>query len=424
VASIRPAWLHQSGIRRRSAARALRVIPVLLLAVAVLLSPLSASAAPQAPGRGERGRGDRGQKSKRSRAAGSATSPIGIFPVEQIWQVDLEHDLTAPPGFDDLQAYVPEDGGQLVAYVLVNGRQRWSVHLPTALTPAAGGNLVYVATPGAMAAVAADDGHEVWRAPLSGTVSVRPTFDTGWLVAGTSDGDLYAWRARDGHPLWHVNVGAPLSAPVALGGNRLYAPLTDGRLLALDLETGHQVWVDRFGGAPAGVLPLESRIFVGSTDNYFYSLKTGSGEEEWRWRTGADIVGAPVVDQKRVYFVSLDNLLRALDRNSGTLQWQRALSLRPDTGPQLAGAVVLAAGTDPAIPAYRADDGTPAGGVQLTGQLAGPPHVTSWGFTLGPSLILATRALAQPSQLIALARAVDPPLVPLSALPGAQLTGY
>ncbi|MDE3154805.1 MAG: PQQ-binding-like beta-propeller repeat protein [Acidobacteriota bacterium] len=392
-------------------------------ALAALIA-LGVTAAPAFPAPPFFGRHRRESPSKGSTAAGLTTVP-SILPLGQVWQVDLDHDFAAPPGFDDLQAYVPETDGHLVAYVLVNGHQRWAIDLPTDTTPAAGGGLVYVATRDAVVAVAADDGHEVWRQPVGGPMAQPLTFDTGWLIGGTRGGEIWAWRARDGHLLWHVSVGAPLSAPATLGGDRLYVPLANGELLSLGLQTGRRVWTDRLGGPPTQVLPLDSRLFVGSTDKYFYALKTGDGTQDWRWRTGADIVGAAVVDEKRVYFVSLDNLLRALDRHSGTLQWQAPLPVRPSSGPQLAGDQAIVTGVyPPVMPVFQLTDGKRTGTLQLSGELVGPPHVMPWGFTLGPTLIVSTRSLGQPARLLALARALDPALRPLTALPGKTLTGY
>ena len=44
---------------------------------------------------------------------------------------------------------------------------------------------------------------------------------------------------------------------------------------------------------------------------------------------GADIVGAAVHDEVRVYFVSMDNVLRALDAGTGAQRWKKPLPLRP-----------------------------------------------------------------------------------------------
>lgn len=350
--------------------------------------------------------------------------PSAIFPLQQVWQLSVPATLAAAPGFDDRQAYVPAVNGELTAYTLSTGHVRWCVVLPTKIPPVAGNGAVFVATERALVALRADDGREVWRQTLAQPVSSALTWDNGWLVAGTADGELHVWRAVDGAPMWHVSVGARLSAPASIGGTTVYVPLADGRLLALDLTSGHPIWTDRLGGAPAGILPLDQWLFVGSGDNFFYCLNARTGEQRWRWRTGDDIIGAPIVDTERVYFVSLDGMLRALQRGSGRLAWQSALPIRPATGPMFAGPSVLVAGVDPTIPGYRTEDGQAESGVRMGEELAAPPHVMPWGFTLGPTLIVVTRSLSGAPLIRALARSLEPPLGPLTELPGTKLTGH
>jgi outer membrane protein assembly factor BamB len=341
-----------------------------------------------------------------------------------MWQTTLDDTTAAPPAFDARQAYVPEVDGHVAAYALATGTRRWRVEASTSIPPAAGGDLVFVATKQALVALRAADGREAWRQPLAQPITPALTWNAGWLVAATTKGDLMVWRAADGSLVWHVSLGAPLSAPASIGGARLYASVTDGRLISFDLTTGQQIWTDKLGGAPAEALPLGDWLFVGSDDNYFYCLATASGDQRWRWRTGADIVGAPVADEARVYFVSLDGLLRALQRDSGRLQWQSRLPVRPFAGPMLAGQSVLVAGIDPTITAFAVKDGTPQSGVLMGGELAAPPFVTPWAFTIGPSLIVVTRARTGEPQIQALARSLEPPLGPLTALPGTSLTGH
>ena len=67
----------------------------------------------------------------------------------------------------------------------------------------------------------------------------------------------------------------------------------------------------------AGILPVGNRVFVGARDNQFHSLSAEDGDADWRYPTGADLLGLPVLDAKRVYFIALDNILRGHNRNSG-----------------------------------------------------------------------------------------------------------
>ncbi len=350
--------------------------------------------------------------------------PPLMFPLEEVWQKPLDDTPATALAFDETHAYVPEANGHLAAYALVTGEVLWQVALAPTIAPVTGGGQVFVATAHALAALDARDGHELWREPLEHPLVSALTWDTGWLVGGTADGELLVWRARDGALLWHLDLGAPMSAAASIGGTRVYVPLTDGRLVCLDLTSGRRFWTDRLGGPPTEALPLGDWLFVGSDDNSFYCLSTETGDQRWRWRTGADIIGAAVVDEQRVYFVSLDGLLRALDRASGRLQWQSPLAIRPATGPMMAGRSLMVAGVDPTIPAYLMTTGEAEGGVKMGGELAAPPHVTPWGFTIGPSLIVVTRSRTGEPQIQALARSLEPALAPFTELPGTTLTGH
>ena len=81
-----------------------------------------------------------------------------------------------------------------------------------------------------------------------------------------------------------------------------------------------------------------------------YALDAADGRVHWRWRTGADVVGVPVVDERNIYFVSLDNVLRALSRRTGVQQWARLLPLRPTRGPLKVDPTIIVSGVAPALP--------------------------------------------------------------------------
>ena len=190
---------------------------------------------------------------------------------------------------------------------------------------------------------------------------------------GDRSGTLLVLRGLDGQLIWHRDLGAPLSAPPALAADRVYAPAKDGRIVALRLDTGEPIWERRIGGVPSEMLALDDRLYVGSDDNFFYCLTARTGQIDWRWRTGGDVVGTPVVDERRVYFVSFDNILRALDRRSGAQRWKRPLPFRPITGPLMAGEMVIVTGVAPPLNAYLTKDGTPGGDVISKARSRRPP---------------------------------------------------
>ena len=337
-----------------------------------------------------------------------SSTDLRLFPIVAAWNTPLDAALAAPPTLAGGRAFVPLEGGQLAAYDLDTGVVAWSVESRPLSTPATSDDLVFLAELGGIAAVRQADGSTVWRLPMSGSLAAPLVWDNGWLVAADTEGALLAFRASDGSPIWRRDLGARFSARPALAADRVYAALASGQVVALDVATGVQRWSRKLGGAANDMLAFDDRVFVGSDDNYFYSINAADGVVDWRWRTGGDVIGVPLVDGDRVYFVSKDNLVRGLDRRSGAQRWKSALSGRPTRGPIRAGDLLLVSGLSPKVSAFTMKDGSPAGDVTSPGELAAAPYVT---VVKGlPHVVLVSRDVAVGTRLLAFRRNVEPTL--------------
>jgi len=279
-----------------------------------------------------------------------------------VWTLVLFNQITTTPAYDEAHAYFLIEGDRLAAYTLPAGARAWIVAAHLLVPPIAGGGLVFLVEPETLTARRASDGSIAWQVPLADTPAVRPTFDNGWLIAATTGGDVLAYRASDGELIWRRPLAAPAHAPAALADDRVYVPTSNARIVALRVDNGEPIWERRLGGAPNEILALSERLYVGSVDNFFYCLMTEDGRIDWRWRTGGDIIGEPIADERYVYFVALDNVLRAMDLKSGAQVWMRPLPVRPITGPVRAGTTILVAGQPAQLRAFAAKDGTPAPG--------------------------------------------------------------
>ena len=315
--------------------------------------------------------------------------PPSFFPLQSKWTTDLGEPPSAAPAHDDAQVFVPLRNGTLVAVKIVDGSITWTSELETKFTPVVADDLVIVATDQRLVGLRASDAVTLWTTDLGAPVSVTPLLTTGWLVVALASGEIVVLRASDGTEFWRNQLSGSLEVQPAVGGNTLFVPVADGRIVALELVTGRRLWEYRLRGSPRQILPLDG-LFVGSTDNFMYRLSRKNGKVEWMWRTGADIVGLPAVDEHRVFFVSLDNMLRALDRDSGVQQWRRALPGRPTAGPQIVGTLVLVSGVAPQVRAFDTETGAPAGVLLAPGELAVPPHVIRAPSPLAPGLIVTT----------------------------------
>jgi outer membrane protein assembly factor BamB len=323
----------------------------------------------------------------------SALPPAGVdaeglfFPPQEKWNTTLESPPSFPAAFDETHVYVARRDNQLMALSLETGKLAWSVECPMTAPPVAGDASVFSGRDGRVEARAQLDGQLRWQTTVEGKIDSL-YWDTGWLIATTDKNAVLAIRAADGEVLWHRDLGAGLQAAPAPAADRLYLPVKNGALMALDLKTGEPVWTVQLDQPVSGILALADRLYVGSLDKKFYCLSARKGRVEWSWRTGAAVVGVPAIDTKRVYFVSLDNVLRALDRNNGSMQWARSMPTRPSAGPLLKGWTLVVPSITAELHAFSALTGTPTGDLVLLSpqkqemQFIGPPHLTSKNFLI------------------------------------------
>ena len=334
------------------------------------------------------------------------------------WIVAFDTAAAAPAGFDERTAYVPLKGGELVAIGLDRGEVRWKVELTTALSPATGDGFVFAAGDAVVLAFQDESGTTVWRTPVGGSLSGPLSFDAGTVVVSKSDGELLTLRAQDGEVLWRRTLSAPQAVKPAAAGDQLYVGLQGGRVLALDRESGEEIWAYAVGDEVTGLLALDDQLIVGTTGNHVYSLRPDKGRLRWQWRVGADVTGPAVADDKRIYFAALDNVLRAVDRNSGNLRWTQPLPSRPSGGPLRTGDVVIVPTVSADIGVYNAETGKPAFTIKAAGELGGVPFLRETPRPTAPRSV----AVSRDGTLQGFAPRYEPPPVPF-APPGAKVGG-
>lgn len=339
-----------------------------------------------------------------------------LMPVETVWGLALNNALMLPPAYDASMAFFPIEGDRLVAYDLMSGKQQWLTTARPVLAPAAGGGLVFILEADTLKALRAADGAMAWELPFADRLAVGPVWDNGWLVVALATGEVRAYRATDGQLIWQRDLKSPAHAPPALAADRVYVPTADGRIVALRVESGEPLWERRLGGAPNAILALDDRLYAGSQDNFFYCVMAADGRIDWRWRTGGDVIGRPVADERYVYFVALDNVLRAMNLVTGGQQWMRPLPMRPAFGPVRAGSTIVVAGQEAPLRAFSIKDGLQVGtlsgaGMAADAKTAAAPYVLEHPLRRMPMMVLLFGDIAKGASATLLARSVEPPLI-------------
>jgi outer membrane protein assembly factor BamB len=342
--------------------------------------------------------------------------PVVMFPGGVIWQLAFESPPAHVPAFDADRVYVALRDGTLAAVEHASGRVVWSEARPATVPPVAAGHLLVGAEDDRAWAVDAGTGREIWQHQLAAKAALGPVASAGGALYLTDGGEAILLALEDGRERWKLPVGRQPRSLSASGGSA-WMGFEDGRVLAVDVTGGRISWTRKLPSAALVITPLGDRLFVGSANQFLYALKAKSGGVKWRWRTGGSIAGPAAADSKRVYFVSRDATLRALDRRHGDLRWQRPLSSRAVGGPLLAGDILIVAGVSPELRGFRTGDGGAAGVVTIPGwAVHGPVLAAPTGTVPGRVLQLTAGG-----QLLAIGQTVEPPIVPLDVLPGRRL---
>jgi serine/threonine-protein kinase len=307
--------------------------------------------------------------------------------------------------------------GTLLAFDHETGLPAWSASRDASVPPLAIGPFLAGASGATAWALDAATGSPRWQHDLGAVVVLAPvSTDAGPLfLTGANDAVLLA--SEDGQEIWRQPLGGRPTSSAAGARGRAWVGLDDGRVLAMQTSNHTIQWTRTLPGPALVMTPLGDRLLVGSADNFLYALREKDGGIAWRWRTGGDVVGAATADARRVYFVSLDASLRAIDRRHGDLRWQRPLAARPVGGPASAGDVLVVAGVSPELRGYKTSDGGPAGAAPLPGRaLHGPLVAAARGSAPARVLIITTGG-----RVLAIGLTVESRLVPLEFLPGRPL---
>jgi outer membrane protein assembly factor BamB len=303
-----------------------------------------------------------------------AELPPPTFPSALKWSETLTSGPVAPPLVFDGRVIVALQSGVLSSRTVADGREVWTAKLAVDQPVAADAGRLFVFTGASIHALDASNGVPVWTVEV-GQPTAPVIARGGWVIVASGDRVL-ALRAADGATVWTKPVGAISERP-AIEGSALYLPLTDGRLLAMDLATGAPSWERMVGAAPTEPLALPDRVCLGSDARHFVCLDAGSGADVWRWAIGTRVIGPAAADDSRIYFVAMDNYLRAVSRGSGNQRWKQALSFRPTHGPAVMGRQVSVPGITGELIGFAATTGKVTGKLALTEKLAIDPALVA-----------------------------------------------
>jgi outer membrane protein assembly factor BamB len=318
--------------------------------------------------------------------------------------------------------------GSLIALARDTGDPRWTSRAPSCFPPVLTHGMIAVATGNEIQALEPKNGLRAWSVMLDRPVRA-PMIATGSLLLAMLDGDeLFGVDVERRAVVWRRSVGESGPLLMTADDHAAYVATSAGRVTRFQLSDGSPSWERQLAGELSEPTVDGDRLFVGSnaTNGSFWSLDVRTGKDRARpWRGGVfggAVVGSAVLGD-RVFVVSKDNLVRALERRNNNQIWFKPAGVRPAFPPRAFAGVVAVVGRSPVLSTFRTDTGAAVStwtAPQTEALLQGPPLMdTPRPFAV--SIVVVFRD----GQVFGLRSTElmlkEPVLVPFTALPGRAL---
>ncbi len=242
--------------------------------------------------------------------------------------------------------------------------------------PAVDGGAVYAAgESGRVVRINLQNGSEAWRMDTGRKLSAGVGVGSGLVVAGGLKGEVVALDAASGVKRWEVSLPSVVVAPPAIEGDLVLVRTGNGQVHGLNTADGSRKWLySRQLPALAlqGVSALafkDGLAYVGFPGGKLAAIQLSTGIQAWEVSVSTprgatelervnDVVGMPVLDDKRVCAVTYQGRVACYERTRGNLIWARDTS--SDAGLSMDEQYVYVADDKDAVTAYDKETGRAA----------------------------------------------------------------
>jgi outer membrane protein assembly factor BamB len=279
-------------------------------------------------------------------------APVVKPPFAIRWKFKGGHLLEYSPIVVGGQLFGINNSGLAFSVKTRTGKARWKHQVArlNASAPTYSDNAIYLSNlePGQVVALAAYDGHQIWKHPLPGRTESSPLVVGNKVIVGCECNTVFALNKKTGKTIWERHVAGAVKAAPAYSNGIVYVGDYGGELSALRVNDGSVKWqtgsqgtsFGRTGQFYATAAVAFGRVYVGNTDGRMYSFDQQTGRLLWSHSTGGYVYAGAVAAQTAdtpptVYFGSYDGTFYALDARTGDERWTK-----PDLG-SISGAASL-----------------------------------------------------------------------------------
>lgn len=199
--------------------------------------------------------------------------------------------------------------------------------VPTAVPVTFARSLILGAGDGDIERIGTQTGSRLWRGKVDGPVLHPPVTDERNVYAVGEMGSVGAFEGSEGAPLWSWKPKAPskLIGALAKKDDALFVADDRGYLHALTAADGAELHKLAIGGpVVAGPMVLEDKLLVVTIGGQVTCLTAQPKPVTlWQLKSIEQVIG---LGERALYLLSKDDLVVAVDADTGEEQWSRPLA--------------------------------------------------------------------------------------------------
>ena len=211
------------------------------------------------------------------------------------------------------------------------------------LRPQADGDDVFAAGGSQVVRIAVSNGSTVWKTDTGVKLSAGAGVGQNMVLAGGGKGELLALEQATGQSRWKATLSSETTGQLLVVNDVVIARSGDGRVHGLAVADGSRKWLYT-RTLPAlslrgsgGLVARDGVLYAGFPGGKLVALNAANGAQLWEATVAlprgatelervADVMGNPVVDERRVCAVAYQGRVACFDRRNGSPLWARDTS--------------------------------------------------------------------------------------------------
>ncbi len=186
------------------------------------------------------------------------------------------------------------------------------------------GNLAFVGDDaGFMRCFDVAKGKQIWQYKTPNRIAAAPTVSRGKVIFGSGDNNIYALSVSDGKLLWKLPTKQAVCATPTLVDDVACVGSGDGQMRAINIESGLEIWnfAETQGYIQNAATICDNKLIFGAFDKTIYALDLQLGDKIWSCALPANPLTQPIFASGKVFVVTADKQLFAIDVASGQIVW-------------------------------------------------------------------------------------------------------